>query len=113
MGTNEMSTPKQKRKARMQGLIGSRANPRGLVVCFITSYPPNRARLSEYAYNLLSKLADLPTISKVYVLADKTEGLRKNQSDKIEIKSVWSHDNPISIIKILLEILKIKPDLVH
>ena len=91
----------------------SEAGQRGLVLCFITSYPPNRARLSEYAYNLLSKLAKLPTISKIYVLADKALGPRTNSSGKIEIRSVWSHDNPISILKILFEVLKVKPDLVH
>ena len=38
----------------------------------MSSYPPNRARLSEYALNLVNALADLDSIDVLYLLADKT-----------------------------------------
>jgi len=109
----DIKDPSTRAKKEKLGSNESRAGQKGLVLCFITSYPPNKARLSEYAYNLLNKLAKLPTIEKIYVLADKASKRGRNRSSKVEIRSVWSHDNPISIFKMLFEILKVKPDLVH
>ena len=84
-----------------------------LEVCFVTSFPPNKARLSEYANNLLQKLVNFPSIGKIYVLADYSPIPRTSCCEKMEIRSVWKHDNPVSILKILLEILRLKPDVVH
>jgi len=84
-----------------------------LKVCFVTSFPPNRARLSEYANNLLQKLVDLPSIGKIYVLADYSPISRSCNDEKLEIRPIWKHDNPLSILKVLFEIIKLRPDVVH
>ena len=46
---------------------------------------------------MLEKLAALPTIDKVYVLADKADEPRENKFDKIEVRE----DDNVSIMKIL------------
>jgi glycosyltransferase involved in cell wall biosynthesis len=86
-----------------------------LRICFISSYPPNRARLSEYAKSLLKELANRPAIDKIYVLVDTIDGSKNRlmENSKVEVLRVWKADNPFSILSIILQILKLKPDVVH
>ncbi len=86
-------------------------------VCFVSSYPPNRARLSEYAESLVAELAKLPSVEKIYVLADKAlythTQIYTLKNPKIEVIRAWSVDNPLSIFKILYYANKLKPDVLH
>lgn len=83
-------------------------------ICFVSSYPPNRARLSEYAQNLVKELANRPGIDKIYLLADKTNYPNStNENSKVEVLRVWREDKPSSILGIMPQILKLKPDVVH
>jgi glycosyltransferase involved in cell wall biosynthesis len=86
-----------------------------LRVCFISSYPPNRARLSEYAQSLVNELANRPAIGKIYILADKsansTEALAENP--KVKVLRIWKPDNYLSILSLIVCILKLKPNVVH
>jgi len=84
-------------------------------VCFISSYPPNRARLSEYAQNLVSALAELNSIESIYILADKTHYAVKCReiNPKVKLHRVWRADSYFSVLNVLRYILQIKPDVVH
>lgn len=87
-----------------------------LRICFISSYPPTHARLSEYAQRLLHALAGRDSIEKIVVLADKVDGVNTKQTfenGKIEVSRVWSADNPLSILKLFWHILQLKPDIIH
>ena len=88
---------------------------KGLRICFISSYPPNRARLSEYAKNLVTELANSPAIDKLHLLTDQTT--RSNgklpENSKINVTRVWKQDNLLSILGVLVKVLKLKPDVVH
>ncbi|HKZ87829.1 MAG TPA: glycosyltransferase [Candidatus Bathyarchaeia archaeon] len=86
-----------------------------LRVCFVSSYPPNRARLSEYAQNLVNELANRPAIDKIYLLVDKSAASKQpvNKDSKVKVLRVWKADNFLSILAILSYILKLKPDVVH
>jgi glycosyltransferase involved in cell wall biosynthesis len=86
-----------------------------LRICFVSSYPPNHARLSEYAQSLVEEIANRPTVSKIYVLADTIKDLGKNSAgnSKIEVRRVWTADNPLSIIGLMWQIIKLKPEIVH
>jgi glycosyltransferase involved in cell wall biosynthesis len=89
---------------------------KGLRICFLSSYPPNQARLSEYAKNLVSELARRPSIDQITVLADRAPNSKTrylSADSKIEIIRLWNHDNPLSILSIMFQILRLKPDLVH
>lgn len=83
-------------------------------ICFVSSYPPNRARLSEYTKNLIEELARRSSICKVYVLADVANGAQLRElKGKIEVRRVWKPDGILSILKIILSLLKLNPDIVH
>jgi glycosyltransferase involved in cell wall biosynthesis len=86
-----------------------------LKVCIVTSYPPNRARLSEYAQNLVSALADKPTIERLYLLADKSQFKQEflPEGGKIQVLRIWKPDDLPSILAVAKKILEIKPDIVH
>ena len=86
-----------------------------LKICFVSSYPPNHARLSEYAKNLVTALVRRPSIGKIYLLADKTSSskLPLSENSKAKVLRVWKPDNSLSILGIMLYLLKLKPDVVH
>ena len=86
-----------------------------LKVCFISSYPPNRARLSEYAHNLVHELKNRPNIDKIYLLVDKSTRSNETSRDcaKVDVLRVWKADNFLSILSIIAYILKLKPHVVH
>jgi glycosyltransferase involved in cell wall biosynthesis len=85
-----------------------------LNICFVSSYPPNRARLSEYAKKLTEELAKRASIHKIYVLADTSEGARQRElKGKIEVRRVWKSDDILSILKTILHIVRLNPDVVH
>jgi len=86
----------------------------GIKLYMFTSYPPNRARLSEYAKELALALSERPSISKLYVVADKSPGAPERElHGKIEVLRVWSPDKPWSLLKALAAALRLKPQLVH
>ena len=86
----------------------------GLKVCFVSSYPPNRARLSEYAENLVTELAKQPNIEKIIVLADKAQDAQPAlKNPKIEVIRAWTVDKPLSIFRILYYAKKFRPDVLH
>jgi glycosyltransferase involved in cell wall biosynthesis len=88
---------------------------KGLRICFISSYPPNHARLSEYAKNLVTELANRPSIDQMSVLTDQisssNEGLPENP--KVKVVRVWKQDHPLSILGVMVQVIKLKPDVVH
>jgi glycosyltransferase involved in cell wall biosynthesis len=88
---------------------------KGLRICFISSYPPNHARLSEYAQNLVTELARRPAIDQMSVLSDQFSGVKVKlpESPKIRVVRVWKQDSPLSILGVMVQVLKLKPDVVH
>jgi cellulose synthase/poly-beta-1,6-N-acetylglucosamine synthase-like glycosyltransferase/glycosyltransferase involved in cell wall biosynthesis len=86
-----------------------------LNVCFVSSYPPNHARLSEYAKNLVTALGKRPAIGRIHLLADKTVSSKETlgESSKTNVLRVWKPDDPFSILGIMFYLFKLKPDVVH
>ena len=87
----------------------------GLKVCFVSSYPPNRARLSEYAQNLVPALAGCSEVEKLFLLVDKPlfpDGVA-TQNGKVEVFRVWRSDSLFSVLNVLRCIIRLKPDVVH
>jgi glycosyltransferase involved in cell wall biosynthesis len=88
---------------------------KGMHVCFISSYPPNKARLSEYAQNLVTELANRPAIDQITVLTDQVSNQKEQlpENSKIKVVRTWKQDNTLSILSVMVQILKIKPDIIH
>jgi glycosyltransferase involved in cell wall biosynthesis len=87
---------------------------KGIKLCFISSFPPSRARLSEYAYPLINELKRLPQIEHIDIIADKNKNhTTKKIDDKTTIYRIWKGDNILSLLLILQKISTLKPDIVH
>jgi len=85
-----------------------------LRIFFISSYPPNRARLSEYAEALLAELSRKSSIAEIQVLADQANGSQHTDCEqKIKIERAWSPDSVLSLIILLVRLWKTRPDIVH
>ena len=84
-------------------------------VCFVSSYPPNHARLSEYTKSLVTELAKRRLIDDIHVVADMVDGSknRAQEGSNIEVLRIWQPDDLFSILGIVPKILKLKPDIVH
>ena len=95
-------------------MIGSLQRARALNVCFVSSYPPNHARLSEYGEALVNALLKNKHIQRVHVIADVAKNaLPKQIKGKLEINRVWKQDNVLSIINIAKHVRNIRPHVVH
>lgn len=84
-------------------------------ICIITNYPPTTQALSEYAYNLVSEFKKIKKISKIIVLANLDENLKKFEKidNKIEIIRCWKNNSTLSLIHILKYIKIIDPNIVY
>ncbi|MFX0136688.1 MAG: glycosyltransferase, partial [Candidatus Hodarchaeota archaeon] len=93
---------------------GKKTMKKGLKLCFISSFPPSRARLSEYAYPLIKELRRLPQIEHIDIIADKYKNhIIKKIDDKTTIYRIWKGDKILSLLLILQKISTLKPDIVH
>ncbi len=84
-------------------------------VCFISSYPPNRARLSEYAQSLVVAITSQPEVDLFYVLADESPlpKIGDSQNFKMCVERIWKADGIFSLFKLMYRIIKLKPNIVH
>lgn len=82
-------------------------------VCLVSSYPPHKARLSEYAYHLVRELDAIDEIKEIIVLADEARPFIQKFGRKTVIYRVWKPDDPISIFKVIFKLLRLRPDVVH
>ncbi len=64
---------------------------------------------------MVTSIADRPTVNKIYVLADKASNPQEESktNPKIEVLRLWEPDAPLSIIALLWQILRLKPDIIH
>lgn len=98
---------------------GSRTRPSPvrrdpLTISVISSFPPNRGRLSEYGESLVAELAKKRSIGKIRVYADVADGGRTREvGEKVMVDRVWRPDHVPSILGILLHLLRHKPDVAH
>jgi len=86
----------------------------GLRICFVTSHPPSRGRLSEYGVRVLRELEKSPRIERIFVLSDsEPDAAGPRYGPRVEVTRAWRPDNVASILKIMLKVLLLRPDLVH
>jgi glycosyltransferase involved in cell wall biosynthesis len=83
-------------------------------VSFVSSYPPLRGRLSEYAYSLIEELQKSPSISHIDIITETLDAFTTERiNDKTTAHRIWKSDNPLSLLSITLKIIELKPDIVH
>lgn len=83
-------------------------------ICFVSSFPPSRGRLSEYAFALINSLQKHSEITKIDILGDTINGKTTVPiSDKTVLHRVWKPEKPVSLLMVPMYILRIRPDIVH
>jgi len=86
---------------------------RNLRVCLVSSYPPSRARLSEYGYQLVRELDTVKEIDDIFVLANRNSPRIEKVGERTTVLRTWKSDNPFSFFSLIFKMLKLRPDVVH
>jgi glycosyltransferase involved in cell wall biosynthesis len=81
-------------------------------VCLISAYPPSKGNLAEYAYFLTRELVKEPVISSLTILSNG-ESFRIEKKRKVKIIRCWKNDSLLIPIKILTNVYRGNPDVVH
>jgi len=83
-------------------------------LCFVSSYPPNRANLSEYANYLVESYMKNKNIDKIIVLANKHKNAPEIEKKKnLIIIRCWETNSLLIPFNILKTIKNLDVDLVH
>ena len=80
------------------------------LITFVSAYPPNVGRLSEYAKELVSSLASrVKDGKKILVLSDTASRCESN----IVVKAAWKPNSITGIMKLYINILRTRCKLIH
>ena len=93
----------------------SASKQRPIRLCFISSFPPNKARLAEHSGALVGALLEKKVIGNIDIIADKAEGAPAQEliSQKATVHRIWEADRPLTFAKVIRAILVRHPDVVH
>ncbi len=85
-------------------------------LAIVTSYPPSKVTLNEYAFHLVKNLRQTKDITEIVLLTDKTDVKKDLQFEKdgckITLKECWSYNSYKNIINVTRAIDQTKPDAV-
>jgi glycosyltransferase involved in cell wall biosynthesis len=81
-------------------------------VCLVSAYPPSKGNLAEYAYFLTRELVKESHISSLTVLSNG-ENFRIEKKEKVKIIRCWKNDSLLIPIKILINVYRENPDVIH
>lgn len=85
-------------------------------LAIVTSYPPSKVTLNEYAYHLVKQFRQKENVTELILLTDKTEGKKDIEFTeagcKITIKECWEFNSYTNIINVTKAINATKPDAV-
>src|ERR1700686_1424827 len=79
-------------------------------ICLVTTFPPSQGGLSEYGLHIAQQLRQDPFLS-LTVLADEMSPAQP-ELDGYSVQRCWSFDDPLSSIRLLRAIRRLKPDVV-
>jgi glycosyltransferase involved in cell wall biosynthesis len=86
------------------------AKRHNFLVAFVSAYPPDIGRLSEYAKEFISSLASRIKVDReILVLSDSIQHCESN----IIVKAAWRPNSIMGIIRLYINILKTKCRLIH
>ncbi len=85
-------------------------------LALVTSYPPSKVTLNEYAYHLVKSFRQKEKITEIILLTDKTKEEKHIQFSeegcKITIKECWKFNSYTNVISVFKAIRQTKPDAV-
>ncbi|MGY5352854.1 glycosyltransferase [Wenyingzhuangia sp. IMCC45533] len=85
-------------------------------LAIVTSYPPSKVTLNEYAYHLVKHFRQKEEISEIILLTDETPKEKDlnfvEQGCKITVKECWKFNSYKNVFSVTKTIREIKPDAV-
>jgi glycosyltransferase involved in cell wall biosynthesis len=84
-------------------------------IALVTTYPPSKGTLNEYAYHLVQQLSPKEEVTRITIIGDlvpETEEQSSPLPEKVEILRVWQHGSKRNLLHILRTIRSVKPDIV-
>lgn len=84
-------------------------------IALVTTYPPSKGTLNEYAYHLVQQLVTKEEVTRITILADVLPDPPDTFDalpPKVEILRVWQHGSKLNLPRILRALQAIKPDVV-
>ncbi len=85
-------------------------------LAIVTSYPPSKVTLNEYAFHLVKHFRQKQKISEIILLTDETPEEKDlnftEQGCKITVKECWKFNSYTNIINVTKAIGEVKPDAV-
>jgi glycosyltransferase involved in cell wall biosynthesis len=79
-------------------------------ICLVSTFPPSQGGLSEYGLHIAQQLRRDPFLS-LTVLADQMPNSQP-ELDGYSVLRCWSFDDPMSVVRLIRTIRKLKPDVV-
>ncbi|WP_299158390.1 glycosyltransferase [uncultured Tenacibaculum sp.] len=83
-------------------------------LAIVTSYPPSKVTLNEYAYHLVKSFRQKDKITELILLTDKTPVEKDlnftEKGCKITVKECWSFNSYANVFSVVKAINKTKPD---
>ncbi len=79
-------------------------------ICLVTTFPPSQGGLSEYGLHIAEELRRNPFLS-LTILADRLSSSNP-ELDGFSVLRCWSFDDPLSALRLLNQIRRLKPDVV-
>jgi glycosyltransferase involved in cell wall biosynthesis len=79
-------------------------------ICLVTTFPPSQGGLSEYGLHIAQELQRNPLLS-LTILADKISTTQP-ELDGFCIERCWSFDDPLTLLRLLRALNRLKPDVV-
>jgi glycosyltransferase involved in cell wall biosynthesis len=83
-------------------------------LAFVTSYPPSKVTLNEYAFHLVKSFRKQNELTELILLTDRTSKAKdlnfEEEGCKVTVKECWSFNSYKNIFSILKAINQVKPD---
>ncbi len=100
------------RLAALMGRYPRVEQPRsGMRIALVTAVPPSQATLTEYGFHLAHRLADVPEVAEVVILAEDSFGI-PTATTKVSARPVWTFDSILSMPRIIWSVRRVRPDAV-
>jgi glycosyltransferase involved in cell wall biosynthesis len=80
-------------------------------IALITTYPPSKGTLNEYAYHLVQQLATKPEVTRLTIIADIVNEPEAPLPPNVEIVRVWKHGSNSNVLNIVRALRRTKPDI--
>lgn len=81
-------------------------------IAFVTTYPPSKGTLNEYAYYVIQALAQKPEVTRITIIADRVQEPENALPPKVRVERVWTFGSIGNALAITRALRRARPDIV-